>query len=399
MAKPLSYSVSRTPDGSYRVHLGGNKYVQRKTRLAIDSVIREHKMTRLRRGKELADAPPALVAELLALHARCEAAGTKVTDAVDFWLPYYSAQAASLPLADAIDSFVADCGVRKLASATINERVYRLRLWLRAQPDPEITVFEAAEVSVLRGFIADESERTTPASARNVWLVISAFGTWCLLHDLLTENPCKRISKPTPGERAVNTMSPKDAAELLRIAVTNYDREVLSYVTISLFAGLRPHEFVTEQPDGGWLYFDWKAIGRKHLVKEKRLGKVKRARPVPINSTLAAWIDYILEREDGTPSGPVVDGFAFYQRFRRWKRRLYPEHLPSIEDDLLRHSYGTYRVLKLDNVGKVALEMGNSESTIRQYYLNGERTADEAEQYWALTPDVVLKGKNTKKHR
>ena len=395
MAKPLSYAVSRTPDGGYRVHLGNNKYVQRKTSLGIDGVISDHKRARKKRGRELADAPPALVAGLLTLHERCEAAGTSVADAVNHWLPHYAAKTASVPLADAIDRFVADCRAQGLARATINERVQRLGLWLRAQSDPEATVFEAAEVDLLRGFIADESERTTPASARNVWAVISAFGTWAKNHDLLTANPCATITKPDPGERAIATMSPDEAAELLRLAVANYDREVLSYVVISLFAGLRPHEFVTEQPHSGeWVLLGWKAVlGRKKLLKEKRLGKIKRARQVPINETLAAWIDFIRDRESGILSGPVVDGFAFYQRFRRWKRAYYPTSLPPIEDDILRHLYGTFRVLELGEVGKVALEMGNSESMVRQHYLNGERTETEATQFWGLTPDVVLEKK------
>ena len=148
MAKSLSYSVSRTPDGGYRVHLGDNKYVQRKTRLGINSVIQDHKMARINRGKELADAPPGLVAKLLALHYRCETAGTSVADAVDFWIPHYAAKTASVPLADAIDMFIANCRAQGLARATVNERVHRLGLWLGAQPEPEVTVFEAAEVTL-----------------------------------------------------------------------------------------------------------------------------------------------------------------------------------------------------------------------------------------------------------
>lgn len=401
MAKTLSYAVSRTPDGGYRVHLGNNKYVQRKTRLGIDGVIRDHRMARVKRGRELADAPPALVAELLSFHERCESAGTSVADAVNHWLPHYAAKTASVPLADAIDRFVDDCRAQGLARATINERIHRLGLWLRAQSDPEASVFEAADIVLLRGFIADESERTSPASARNVWAVISAFGTWCKNHDLLDTNPCSTVTKPDPGERAIVTMSPDEAAKLLRLAVANYDREVLSYLVISMFAGLRPHEFVTEQPHSGeWVMLDWKAVvGRKELLKEKRLGKIKRARQVPVCDTLVTWIDFIRKREGGALSGPVIRGYAFYQRFRRWKRSFYPENLPPIEEDILRHTFGTYRVLELGEVGKVALEMGNSEAMVRQHYLNGEHTKGEAVRFWALTPKVALKVKSGRKFK
>lgn len=393
MAKSLSYAVSRTQDGGYRVHLGNNKYVQRRTRLAIENVIRDHKMTRLKRGRELADAPPALVAEMLALHERCEAAGTSVADAVGYWLPYYAAKTASVPLADAIDRFIDHCRAEAFARSTINERVYRLGLWLRAQPDSETTVFEASQVDLLRGFIRDESERTSPASGRNVWAVVSAFSTWCVQHDLMEANPCIRIAKPDPGQRAIVTMTPNEVEELLRIAVAHYDRDILSYLVISLFAGLRPHEFVTEQPRSGeWVHLQWTAIlDRKKLAKEKRLGKIKRAREVPISETLEAWINFIQRREGGRLSGPVISGYGFYQKFRRWKRVYYPTHLPPIEDDILRHTFGTYRVLQLGEVGPVALQMGNSESMVRQHYLNGEHTESEAKSFWDLAPEVVDK--------
>ncbi|MCB1131714.1 MAG: hypothetical protein KDN05_11325, partial [Verrucomicrobiae bacterium] len=361
------------------------------------NVIRDHKMARIKRGKELADAPPALVAELLALHSRCEDAGTSIADAVNHWLPRHAAKTASVPLRDAIDRFVEHCREKNFARSTINERIYRLGLWLRAQSGPEVSVVEAADVTLLRGFIRDEEERTTSASARNVWAVISAFGTWCTFRDLLDRNPCEIIEKPDPGERPTLTMSPEQAAELLNLAVKHYDREILSYLVLSLFAGLRPHEFITEQPrNGEWVNLQWKALGSEYLAKERRLGKIKQARQVPISSTLRAWIDYIRKREGGSLSGPVVSDYGFYQRFRRWKRAYYPESMPPIEDDILRHSFGTYRVLEVGEVGKVALEMGNSESTVRAHYLNGEHTAQEAERYWQLTPEVAIKTKQRK---
>jgi site-specific recombinase XerC len=274
--------------------------------------------------------------------------------------------------------------------------MYRLGLlkWVN-EDNPEVTVFEACEVENLRGFIKDEVDRTSAASARNVWAVISAFGTWAKNRDFLPSNPCTVIEKPQPGELPVKVMAPDEAKDLLKIAVEHYDREILSYLVISLFAGIRPHEFVTELPkQAGWITLNWSAIlNRAKLVKEKRLGKIKKARQVPVNETLASWIEYIQNKESGLLAGPVVRGYSFYQRFRRWKRAYYPEKMPAIEDDILRHSYGTYRVLKLGEVGVVALEMGNSESMVRHHYLDGERTEEDAQEYWKLTPDEILEDK------
>lgn len=402
MAKALRYQITETPDGGYRVYLGGNQYAQRKTKLALQNVIREHKMRHVKRGKEIAAAPTTLIAELINLHQQCRSAGTSVAAAVEFWIPYYKKKVASVPLADVIDQFIAHCRTKGKATSTVKERVYRLGLLKCAYDDtPDVTVFEACKVENLRGFIKDEEDRTSAASARNVWAVLSALGTWAKNRDLLPSNPCKVIEKPKIEDRSVKVLGPNEVKKLLKIAIENYDREILSYLVISLFAGIRPHEFVTELPkQSGWVTLNWLAIlNRRKLVKEKRLGKIKKARQIPINETLASWIAYIQERENGMLVGPVVKGYSFYQRFRRWKRAHYPEEMPAIEDDILRHSYGTYRVIQIDNVGKVAIEMGNSESMVRQHYLDGERTEEEAEQYWQLTPKFVLDEKPASKRK
>lgn len=387
--KALSYKIIPYGKG-YRIYVGDNKYRKASTRIKAEAIVRELKQARLAKGRNLADADPALMHELITLHDRCKDAGTSLADAVNHWIPHYRAKAASVPLVDAIDKFLVDCSARKKAPATIRERIHRLGIWNQAQSDAETSVFEAAQISELRGFIQDETERTSAASARNIWAVISAFSTWAVHHDLMESNPCPRVAKPEPGERTVVTMSPDEAVELLRLGVEHYDQEILSYIVISMFAGLRPHEFVSEQRTGGWVHLDWQAISQTHITKEKRLGKIKRARQIPMLPVLREWIDFIHEKEGEVLAGPIISGYSYYQKFRRWKRSHYPVSLPPIENDLLRHSFGTYRVIEVGEVGKVALELGNSESTVRQHYLNGEHTAAEAKRYWALTPEAVL---------
>jgi hypothetical protein len=175
------------------------------------------------------------------------------------------------------------------------------------------------------------------------------------------------------------------------LAVTNYDREILSYLVLSLFGGLRPHEFIPQDKTGAWHHLDWKAIG-KDIVKGKKLGKTRQARRLSAGPALTQWIQFIREKEGGELSGPVVSNYSFYQRFRRWKRAHVPKSIV-IEKDVLRHSFGTYRVLEVGDAGKVALEMGNSEATVRNHYLNGERSSEEGDKFWSLTPEAVMKMK------
>jgi integrase len=148
----------------------------------------------------------------------------------------------------------------------------------------------AAPPELIRDFLEEESERTSYSSARNVWAVISAFCTWARKRDLLADNPCVKVEKPKPEDRPVTTLSPKEVSSLLKLVVEHYDREVLTYTLLSLFGGLRPHEFVTEQRDGTWVHLAWAAIGKTYIAMDRRLGKTRKARQIPINDTLKEWL-------------------------------------------------------------------------------------------------------------
>lgn len=385
--RALTFKIQVFENG-YRVYVGNGRYRKAATKLAADKIVTELKLARNNRGRELAEVSAPLLSELIKQNERCLVAGTTLEEAVDHWLPLFQARSKSLPLSDAVDEYLEEAKGR-LKPPTLRDKKQRLTAWVNAQPEEDSTVVEACDVEMLRGFLDDERERTSDRNHRNIWLVISAFCGWCLRRHYIAENPCRRIETYTRGSHEeIAVFLPKQASALLKIAVENYDREVLSYLVISLFGGLRPHEFITQDKSGIWHQLDWQAVG-KDIVKGARLGKTRKARRIPVGPTLLKWIQFIRKKEGGKCAGPVVLNYSFYQRFRRWKRAFVPDSIV-IEKDVLRHSYGTYRVVKLGEVGKVAVEMGNSEATVRSHYLNGERSTVESNQFWALTPEVVM---------
>lgn len=392
--KPLNYNIQEFGKG-FRVYVGNGLYRKAATKPAAEKIIARLKMASAIRGKKMAALPAALVAELLKQYERCIDAGTTVEDAVSHWLPLFKAKSKSLPLADAVDEYLAEVKGR-LKPPTLRDKKQRLNAWVSAQAEEGVKVIDACDVEFLRGYLDDERERTSDRNHKNIWAVVSAFCTWCRKREYLAENPCLKIDTYTRGkDDEIAVFSPKQTSALLKIAVANYDREILSYLVISLFGGLRPHEFITQDKTGAWHHLEWVAIG-KDIVKGRKLGKTRKARRVPAGPALLEWIKFICQKEGGKLEGSVVSNYSFYQRFRRWKRAYVPESIV-IEKDVLRHSYGTYRVLELGEVGRVALEMGNSEGTVRSHYLNGERSEEEAGEYWSLTPEVVMKPAKKKK--
>ncbi len=325
---------------------------------------------------------------------RCKMIGTTLEEAVDHWLPLHQAKSKSFPLSQAVDDYLKEAKGR-LKPPTLRDKNQRLKAWCSAQAEDDISVVDACDVEMLRGFLDDERERTSDRNHRNAWSVISAFCSWCVRRHFLAENPCRRIETYTRGSHdEIAVFLPKQASSLLKIAVENYNKEVLSYLVLSLFGGLRPHEYITQDKTGAWHHLDWQAVGID-IVKGAKLGKTRKARRVPVGETLQKWLEFIRDKEGSNLSGSVISNYAFYQRLRRWKRTFVPDSIV-IEKDVLRHTYGTYRVVILAEVGRVAIEMGNSETTVRSHYLNGERSTVEATKFWSLTPEVVMKPKAKK---
>ena len=394
--KPLNYNIQEFGKG-YRIYVGSGRYRKAKTKVAAERIVAELKMAKAIRGRELAEISAPLLAEFLKQHERCRDAGTTLEDAVDYWLPLFKAKSKSLPLADAVDEYLAEVKGR-LKPPTLRDKNQRLKAWVSAQAEEGMKVIDACDVEFLRGYLDDERERTSDRNHKNIWAVISAFCTWCVMRESLATNPCLKIDTYTGGtDDEIAVFLPEDVSDLLKIAVANYNREILAYLVLSLFGGLRPHEFITQDKKGAWHHLDWQAIGTS-IVKGRKLGKTRTARRIPVGPELLEWIEFIRQKEGGKLEGPVVSNYSFYQRFRRWKRAHVPESIV-IEKDVLRHSYGTYRVIKLGEVGKVALQMGNSEATVRSHYLNGERSEEEAGEYWSLTPEVVMRPARKRKKK
>lgn len=67
------------------------------------------------------------------------------------------------------------------------------------------------------------------------------------------------------------------------------------------------------------------------------------------------------------------------------RRRPASAHLVGRKDDILRHSYGTYRAAILRNSHNLAEEMGNSVTMVRTYY-DAVVSPSVAKLWWKIRP-------------
>ncbi len=171
------------------------------------------------------------------------------------------------------------------------------------------------------------------------------------------------LAKAKVGDTDTEIFKPAEMRALMKAAPS----EVVPYLAIAAFAGLRPAEIER---------LHWSAINLQRKIIEVRAGQAKTAsrRIVPISDNLAAW----LTPHVGT--GPVTQNET-YREVTVLATRLeikWPRNV-------LRHSFISYRLPLVKSAEQVALEAGNSPAIIFKHYRE-LATEEEAQEWFGIVP-------------
>ena len=225
---------------------------------------------------------------------------------------------------------------------------------------------------------------------------ISAWLGWAAKRRWLPKNPCTGNKPDAAPHGAVVTLSPAEAARMLRLAVETESWEVAAFVSISLFAGIRPAEFrkVAKGDRPAFLY--WEYLKGEHFALPPELCKNGRrsgqGRTIKIEPTLAAWIKLLREKNGGTLTGKVVSD-NWKKDWETWRKNYWlagdKKPLPWPKDQL-RHSFGSYHLARGKSLQKTSFIMENSPKILKKHYWNWETLGSDAKTFWALTPEIVL---------
>lgn len=163
---------------------------------------------------------------------------------------------------------------------------------------------------------------------------------------LLRENPAADIKIARKPEGEVTILTPREVRRLLQECAS----EIVTYIAICAFAGLRPTEAAS---------LDWKDINFEtaEIEVKARHAKTRRHRLVPIQPNLMAWLMIYRKKE-----GRI--GFSRRKFREAYAKAGFDEWPP----DVLRHSFGTHRLPILNSTESLALEMGNSPDVIFSHY-------------------------------
>jgi integrase len=210
-----------------------------------------------------------------------------------------------------------------------------------------------------------------PQSRFNYRRSLNKFLNWCVNAEHLEKNPCARIKLRVPSHDVV-ILSLQDTKRLLQAAM---DTPLRAYFSIACLAGMRPSEI--QQLDWSDVRLDMKTI-----TVWKHKTKVRETRYVPINDTLATWLESIAKK-----SGSVTPRNWRFQFRGILKAAGFTKERRYVPDSM-RHSFGSYWIAVHHSRSQLAELMGNSERQIRLAYRAPVMVAD-AQAYFALTPDAV----------
>ena len=220
---------------------------------------------------------------------------------------------------------------------------------------------------------------TTPTDADNYRRAWSNFFRWSIRNGFCADNPLEAVERPKIERGEIHIMGNTEVVALLDAARTHFEGELVPYVALFLFGGLRHTEIERlkwskiDFEDGTIRVDDSAAKTRqRRIIEMPRLG---RRQP-----NLLAWLDPFRIRRK-----PFV-GKGWRKRFDAVKAAAgWGADGKKWVQDILRHTAISHHLAHGQHEGETATWAGNSPNMIHRHY-KGLVKAKEAEAFWSIKP-------------
>jgi integrase len=172
------------------------------------------------------------------------------------------------------------------------------------------------------------------------------------------------LDKIRAGDVETQIFTPEQFAKILHAAPPS----LIPILAIGGFAGMRKAEMDR---------LDWNAVDLERKMIEVRAGQAKTAsrRIIPISDNLLAWLKPLMRE------GKIVKDNDFHRQITALAGTLkigWP-------NNVLRHSFISYRIADVKSADQVALEAGNSPSIIFKHYRE-LTTEEQANKWFSIIP-------------
>jgi len=286
--------------------------------------------------------------------------GKTVQHAIDFYVAHLRAHEKSVTVEVAVEELLSLRRAAGRNAAYLESVASRLGRFVREHKGAVVATFDTG---VLNRWLASLPHAPgTRNTFRRDLVTLFSFSTD---HGYCERNVAEKTDKATDIDKPVGILTPAQASALLAAC----DDDMIPYIAIGLFAGLRASEIQKLN----WAEVD---LESGHIEVTAAKAKTRRRRLVPISDNLAAWI-----RPLAKLSGPVVPE-DLKKRFKAVRKTAKLKQWPN---NALRHSFGSYRLAQCQDAPRVSLEMGNSPQMVFAHYRELVKPKDAA-NYWNLLP-------------
>jgi integrase len=316
-------------------------------------------------GIEHAEFPTAL--RIMAQNAveQLKPFGKTVADAVEHYVVYLKASEKSCTAVQLVKEVVLAKEKDGASQRHVDDLRSRLNIFAEKFNGQPVATITTAEI--------DDWLRSLNVSAvtRNHYrrLIILAFN-FAADRGYATSNPATKTAGAREPKSKPGILTVEQASALLE----NASPEILPYIAIGLFAGLRRAEI--ERLDWSEVDFD---SGLIEVTAEKSKAKIAN-RFVTIQPNLREWLMPFRKLR-----GNITPLENFRELFEHARSNAGITNWP---DNALRHSFASYHVAHFKDAKALALEMGHTDSGILFNHYRALVKPKEAERYWNLKPEA-----------
>jgi integrase len=319
-------------------------------------------------GIEHAEFPTAI--RVMAQNAleRLQPFGKTIDDAVRHYVAHLEASAKSCTAVELVKELVATKERDGLSARHVDDLRSRLNIFAKK--------FDGQPVATIASAAIDDWLRSLPVSpvTRNHYrrLVVLAFN-YAIGRGYATDNPAEKTAQAREPKTRPGILTVEQATALL----VNASPEIVPYIAIGLFAGLRRAEI--ERLDWNEIDFD---SGHIEVTAEKSKSKLAN-RFITLQPNLREWL--LPHRK---LRGNVTPHVLFWQSFNQARAAAGITEWP---DNALRHSFASYHVAHFRDAKELALEMGHIDSGVLFNHYRALVKPKEAARFWSIRPLATKK--------
>jgi len=290
--------------------------------------------------------------------------GKTIRDATQHYVAYLNATARSCSAEQLVEEMLKAKKADGLSKRHVDDLESRLSFFSAKFDGKPVAAITTREIDDwLRELAVAPSTRNHYRS-----VTIQAYN-FAIARGYAVENPAAATAKVKEADGNIGILSVTQAARLLE----STGPELLPYIAIGLFAGLRSSEI--ERLDWSQINFESGLIKVEAMKGTRK--NTRRRRFVRIQPNLREWLLPVRQHK-----GNVAPQVNFRELFDATRAAAGITEWPT---NALRHSFGSYHLAHYNDVNALALEMGNSPEMIFNHYRELVEPK-AAERYWKLRP-------------